>query len=266
MVRAALARARAAFPRIAMSDAAFTARLEDLCRREPRVEHRFDKVNIQDLFLAFACLEGDAAALGELDASYLKKAPAYVRRYLPDEAAVADVVQELGRRMLGYGEQAGPKLALYSGLGPLGAFVRVAAVRLAQTARRTTTRKREDEIGDEIVAATTPELLVLRRQYATELGLALRAALSSLARDERDMLRLHYYDGMSLEELAAAYKTSRATAARRLAAARATIIDAASAHLRKSLGPNAPDVASLFGFVKSDLDLGLSKILAKSGV
>lgn len=264
-LRAGIATGRAAWPMVRLTDAAFASRMAALFARDPSIAERFDHVHAADLFLAFACLEGDPAALAAFDATYLRRVPSYVRRYLPDDAAVADVVQELAQRMLGFAGDEVPKLSLYSGLGPLGAFVRVAAVRLAQTSRRSSSRRREDEIGERLVDATRdPELLVLRKQYATQLGEAMRAAVSGLEADDLDLLRLHYYDGMTLEELAATRSVSRATLARRLAAVRERVAAQAAVYLQQTLGAKAPDAASLFGLVRSRLDLGLSQVLGKS--
>ena len=79
--------------------------------------------------------------------------------------------------------------------------------------------------------------------------------------DERAVLKLHYLDGLSIDEVGVAYRVSRATAARWLAKARARVVDETQRRLSEKLGRSAPNADSLLAMVQSELHLSLSRII-----
>src|SRR3954469_5110678 len=154
-------------------------------------------------------------------------------------------------------EDAAGKLSLYTGRGPLGAWLRVAAIREAQNGKRR--GRRTVDANDVALVATHHDLEValLKQRYAKEFTEAFKAVLVTLSADERNVLRLHYLDGLTIEEVGKTYRVSRATAARWIASARDTIIERTQASLGDRLGDSAPHAASMLAFVKSQLDLSL---------
>jgi hypothetical protein len=60
----------------------------------------------------------------------------------------------------------------------------------------------------------------LRGKYEEDFRAAIQEALRSLSVDDRMLLRMHHRDGLSATELASILRASRATAHRRLQAAR----------------------------------------------
>jgi RNA polymerase sigma-70 factor (ECF subfamily) len=109
--------------------------------------------------------------------------------------------------------------------------------------------------------ATTldPELALIKRRYAAAFAAAFRATLAGLERDARNVLRLHHVDGLSIEEVAASYGVSRATAARWLARARAQIVEEVRGRLEERLGGSVPSPNALLSLIQSQLDLSIQK-------
>src|SRR4051794_14994753 len=81
-----------------------------------------------DVVLVCACLKGVAAAVNVLDRTIRDHVPTFVKRIDRDAEFANDVCQRLQERLLG---GAPPRLATYSGAGPLVNWLRVMAVRLA---------------------------------------------------------------------------------------------------------------------------------------
>ena len=101
----------------------------------------------------------------------------------------------------------------------------------------------------------------LRRTYAREFREAFAAAITELAPEDRALLRQHHIDGVGLDALALLHGVHRATAARRLAAARETIFLKVRRRLLHDLNVGNATVDSILRIVQSDLDLSIDRIL-----
>ena len=91
---------------------------------------------------------------------------------------------------------------------------------------------------------------------------AFKRVLAGLDESGRTILRLHYIDGLTMDQLARLYKTQRSTIARRVAEAREKILEATESLLRDEnrLSPSA--VASVIRQAKSRLDVTITRLLA----
>lgn len=223
-----------------------------------------EKLNAADLFLACACLHGNSAAWRELDRAHLARVPEFIGRIDRAPAFADEIRQRLAEKLL-HDDNGGPgKLGLYTGRGPLGAWIRVAAIREAQNAKR---GGRMNVDADDMTLASPdqdPEVQLLKRRYAAEFKEAFQGVLSSLSADERNVLRLHYLDGLTIEEVGKAYRVSRATAARWIADARDKIVERIQKSLGERLkgkirGADAPRAESMLAFVRSQLDMSLRR-------
>jgi RNA polymerase sigma-70 factor (ECF subfamily) len=217
-----------------------------------------ERLHAADLYLAFACLQQNRAAWRALDRQYLGRVGEFVGRIDRSPAFADEVRQRLAEKLLHDGAGA-PKLALYTGRGPLGAWIRVAAVREAQNARRAARHAVDPDDVPLAAPDEDPEVQLLKKRYATEFKEALQAVLTTLSADERNVLRLHYLDAMTIEEVGRAYGVSRATAARWIAEARTKIVERIQRTLSDRFGKSAPQPESLLAFVRSQLDMSLRK-------
>lgn len=178
-----------------------------------------------DLFLCCACVAAQPAALESFESQNAAVAEAAIRRIDADADFVRDALQELWKRLL-LGEQA--KVRSYSGRGPLQAWVRVAATRVALDRRRADKRhaKREVELPESLAACeAAPEVAVLKARYGQVFQDALHRAVARLSEQDRNVLRMHVVGRCSIDEIGVAYAVHRATAARWIERARGLIYD-----------------------------------------
>jgi len=115
--------------------------------------------------------------------------------------------------------------------------------------------------GPATVAEHDPELALIRRRFGVDFHAALSAAFASLELRDRNLLRLHFVDRMSIDALAPIFAVSRATAARHLASARALLVERTVDQLGARLSLRGSELASLVRQVRSKLEISLSAIL-----
>lgn len=220
-----------------------------------------------DLYLACACATGDSRALRAFDDEILVPAARAVRT-IDDAPAFADEVCQRLRASLLVGDGAErPRIVDYAGRGPLRAWVGVAAVRHALMLRRGQQRQREvssdDDWTGKLTQASTgnPELDLVKREHAEAFGAALRDAAAALEPRLRATLRMHFVDGLSIDEIGAAYGVHRATAARWIQRARDELFAGTRERLRERLALSPSELDRVTALVQSQLDVSLSTLL-----
>jgi RNA polymerase sigma-70 factor (ECF subfamily) len=221
-----------------------------------------------DLYLAAACLSGDPAALDALERGFLVRIEDQVRRIDASPAFASEVRQQLREHLLVGRRDEHPRLADYAGRGPLGAWLRVAVVRLALNLVAMQKSAREQELDERLLQASDandPELELLHARYGPMLRQAIRTALTELTSRQRNLLRLNLGVGLSTAKIAVAYRVDQSTVVRWLQAARAAVRDATYEHLCAELGASTREVQRLTGLLLSRLDLSLSAILRNDG-
>ena len=249
-------RARRRWPKIRLELGAYCAFVH------ARVPDELEQRALDDLYLACACLAHDPHALAVLDVDILSRVADFVATVSRAPIFADEIRIDLTTRLvLGHAGKA-PKLLGYTGRGALAAFGKVAALRLAQSHRRLT-RTSEELTGEEALASGNAELLLTRRTQASAFRTALRSALDSLDPTGRALLKSRFLDGVALEDVAAAHGISRATAARRLVAARAAIHESMTLLLRDRYGADAPTPAELLADVHSELSMRLRDYFKK---
>lgn len=218
---------------------------------------------LSDLFLACAVLDGDAPALRTFDDQLLTPARSSIARVHPAPEFVDDASQELRTKLL-LGPE--PRLTRYQGRTPLGAWVRVVAVRLARDVARTHAFRPLDSQGDGDLALAAgasiePELQLLKNRLSDTFQSALRAGLTSLSVRERTVLRMHLIQRLSIDQIAVPYGVHRATAARWLTDVR----DKLQAQVRARVSSAHPNLSpseidSLGRLVESQMHVTLSRL------
>jgi RNA polymerase sigma-70 factor (ECF subfamily) len=243
-VRVAWERGRAAFPALALGSEAFAV----LAARHVEKAHALgqaDRLQDGDLFLACACLARIPGALDRFEELY---GP------LPwSGSAHGEAARELRQAMLvklfvpdAAGEE--PKIAEYSGRGKLAAWISIAVARAAVDQRRIEQRTRpiSDSFAEKLARSGRDiEISFLRGRYEEDFRAALHQALAALTDGDRTLLRLHYREGLTAAQLAPIVQASRATAHRRLQAAREELSRRVREHLKARLQVGAGELEGL---------------------
>jgi RNA polymerase sigma-70 factor (ECF subfamily) len=247
---------RLRWPDVPLTYERFAAHLAILVIDEARL-----MIHAADLFLAIAAVRGDARALQHFDREYLRPAKAAVARIDRAPHFVDDVMQHLRLVLLTGAE---PKLGTYAAAGRLLDWVRVSAVRTALNLKRAEYRilPTEDVRFDALLPAVEGELDGVRGRYVQEVQLALADCFKRLAPRERNLLRLHFIDGLSLDALATMHGVHRATVARWLVSIRRALLDEACSRLGGEQRLASRSVRSLYRWLEQDLHLSISKLLA----
>jgi RNA polymerase sigma-70 factor (ECF subfamily) len=216
-------------------------------------------VRASDLFLACACADGDREALAIFEAELMARVPGFLLRTRAPQPVVDEVCQILREKLFVAPAGGAPKIASYSGRGTLESWLRVLAVRTAVDLRRVrvdTPAERDDD-RDSGDSHPDPEIDFLKTRYRDAFNDALRSSLATLSGEHRNVLRMHFVDGLTLDQLATFFHIHRATVSRRVAAAREAIRDQVRAVLQERLGLPAHEFESLFRILRSQLDVSL---------
>jgi RNA polymerase sigma-70 factor (ECF subfamily) len=215
-----------------------------------------------DLALARAAVAGDARAIDTLERGPLRQIGDFVARIDPT-VAFAEEVRQVVREKLLVGPAPGQpgRLAEYAGTGPLGGWIRVVAVRVALDLKRAAGQERAGDGADRVAeVALDPEMRLLRERHQGPFQDALGEALFSLSARERNLLRLHFAEGFTLEQLATSYQVHRATVARWIASARQAVLDQVARRLGESMGMSAGEVDSVVRLLGGQIDVSLSRL------
>ncbi|HET9036714.1 MAG TPA: sigma-70 family RNA polymerase sigma factor, partial [Myxococcaceae bacterium] len=221
-----LAGAEARWPDVCVDPRRFVTHWAAQLSRASDVGAAVDQLHLPDLYLAFACAEGNACALREFG-TLLSSVAGAVRSVDATPAFVDEILQRLRTRVLVPENARTPRILDYAGRGSLENWLRAGALRLALNARRDARRGPEplpDASLWEPAAPTADRTLeLLQGRYAPEFGRALREAFASLEGGERNVLRMHFLEGLSLNQIAAMYQVNKLTISRRMAKARETL-------------------------------------------
>lgn len=252
--------ARAAWPKIGIAPADFVAHLARHARSTPAPLAFLEAVHASDLYLACAAALHDRAALTAFEEHFMVHVPEYVLRVRIGREAVDEVKQTMRERLLmGDGD---PKIAEYSGKGALGGWLRVTAVRTALNQLRGSGPNAASEtLREDLAVAGDPELAYVKEHAHDLLNDAFKRVLSGLDANERAILRLHYFEGLTMDQLARLYQTPRSTIARRVAEARTAILAATENLLRDERRMSPSAIASVIREARSRLEVTISRLL-----
>jgi RNA polymerase sigma-70 factor (ECF subfamily) len=246
-----------AWPRVTVTAAALAAHLDRL--GIPHADH----AHAADLYLACACAINDAAAIATFDHEFAPLIAAAVRRLESATDFVDEVTQVIRERLLVAPADGAPRIAEYGGRGPLRAWVRIAAMRIAINMLRD--RRRDVLVDDdrffEVIAHEQGAhgSAEKYREAATE---SLRAAFTTLTPRERNLLRMHHLHGLTVDDLAPTLGVHRATVARWLAASRESLLAATRAGLITRLDVGEATVDSILRGIASQVDISVVRLLA----
>jgi RNA polymerase sigma-70 factor (ECF subfamily) len=263
-VRRHLDGARAAYPDVRVDDDRFLAHLAR-CLPAEETADALATLHGADLYLALACGLGDPRAIAELEKRFIAEVPDSLTR-LAQKVQPDEVVQVLRAKLLVAEQGATPKILDYSGRGPLGGWLRVAAIRTALDLTRRGANERpsagDDALLEVPASIEDPELEHIRARHRADFKSAFEAALRSLSKEDRNILRLHLVDSLNIDEIGTIFQVHRATAARWIARCREKVHDETRRILLERLRIGDTELTSILGIVRSQLDLSINRLLS----
>lgn len=246
----ALAAAAAAWPELPPPDDGFASQIAGL----------EDTTHVGDLFLAYHASRGEPAAVTELRTLLAEQRGALRKTGAPPEL-IEELLAELPADLLVTRDSAPPRIHGYRGRGPLGAWLRVVAVRAIIDRRRRAGEPADEARIAALAADDDPELAMLRRMYKGQIETAFAEALRTASPEERLLLRQSHLDGLGIDRLAILHGVHRATVARRLQAARANLLERVREILSSQLKIGHDTFTSIVRLVRSELAISLERYL-----
>lgn len=241
-------------PGLSLARAVFQAFLED----------RESDTHLDDLYLACAASHGDQVAIAVLEAEHFPALRMIIGRAHPKARDLDDLLQGVRERLFSASPGGRPKIAEYTGRSSLAAWLRVVTNRHVVSVRRKRTEEPTDE-GVELLpsgdAGADPELAYLRNTFRDVFQAAFRAAACTLDSEARNVLRYHYIDGLSIDEIGAIYKLHRVSASRRVRRARDLLVERTRSELRKAHFETSSELESILRAVESEVELSIKAIL-----
>ncbi|MCK8500193.1 MULTISPECIES: sigma-70 family RNA polymerase sigma factor [Myxococcus] len=254
--------AREAHPTLTIAPEDFVRHLATRLPTEGNVGEALGHVRADELLLAHACARGDARALARLEERLFSQVDTWFPR--EDATLVAEVRQHLRQRLLVPEATQPPRIASYSGRGPLARWARAIATRLLIDLKQRDPVQlplEEASAETEALVAQDPELSLILARHRDDFRHALEEALGTLTPHERTLLRLHHVDNLSVGSVAIMYRTSRSTASRWILQARTRLVEGTRQSLAARLALAPPELESLLGVFRSHLEVSLHRLL-----
>lgn len=248
-------RCRAALPELAVEPEGFLRYVHS------HGHHRLDDLHEEDLYLAFACLTGLSNALARFEQRYGEDLHRTLCRL--DKRVHEDAAQILRQRLFVGGASSQPKIASYSGRGPLRRWLRVVAGRiLLELVAKHEPLADDWEVAELPVAGDDPEHAYLKARYRTEYKQAFEAALAALPDRPRTILAQYHVDGLTIDQLGALYGVHRVTASRWVNKAEDQLRQGVVDWLDRRFGLSPLELRSLTRLVRSNLSLSLTRVMS----
>lgn len=260
-----LGEAKEAWPRISIGDSFFMGYLAQRIPEGVDPMESLESLFVSDLYLAASTIQGDLGALDAFNEQYRGAVFRSAQRVEKQGIQPDDATQELMEYLLLPRGERPPALALYSGQGPLLAYVRVSSLRRALKMLKKENQlpsegglERVMELAD---ADDDPELAVLKQTYRGEFKEAFHQALGALDSGERNLLRYHYLTDLNTRQIGKLLNLHQSNVVRRLATVRAALQVQTRENLMSKLDLGASKFQSIMMLVQSQLDLSIERVL-----
>lgn len=252
-------RGASAWPSLEVPDEDIGAAIGAAIVDEPDLATAIDDLHAEDLWLASACALGQRAAIEALDEKLVTLRPT-LARIGAGRDTIDDLMQQVRTRLLADAEDRPARIRSYRGRGDLRSWLKVVLVR---DGMRAVKRERQaplpsDELDVLMDPGADPELQAMRGTYAQSFRAAFGEALGELSARDRNVLRYHLVDGLSIDELGAIYRVHRATAARWLVKIRETLYEVTRRKLLESLALSPSELDSVIRMIRSRLDASIA--------
>lgn len=241
-----------------------------------------DEIRADDLCLIIACERGDESAWEDLVANFDSTVKAAARKISSNHEDAEDLASSIWAELYGLRQDAEgnkkSKLGYYSGRGSLAGWLRAVVSQLAVDQYRKTSKfvqieeDREfenlaneaaaDNDGHLVARTGTPEDLLTEKQTQGDVTEALRAAIAGLEAEDRLILKLYYFDGLKLKDIAGTFGYHEATASRKLTRVQGEIRKAVERELKTRHGWTDSEVKRYLSETAAGLGINLETMFA----
>ena len=265
LVAKALAEGRATYGDLDVPKARLVERLVRTLAEHDVPDAAIGRLRGGDLCLACACVEGDKRAIAVLEDRYGADVQRAYSRLRSSRLSYDDFRQGVRQKLFA---PPAPKIAEYGGLGDLRAWLRIVSTRTALDMLRALRRVEQPASSNAILAVPAPnddpDLAYLKRLYGKEVAVAVEKAAADLRPEERNVLREHYAQGLTIDQIGAVHGIHRATAARRVQRARDALLERARGLLAERLGVSDAEIDSIMRLVQSEIQISVQRVFAES--
>lgn len=266
LLQETLRSAREAWPSIDLTGQEFVQYLADRLPVGDDPLTALERMHHGDLYLACACSGGHEHALKVFTEHFSGVITRAAQRVEAQGVAADEARQELMTHLLVARGDRAPAIALYSGQGPLRAYLRVAALHKAlhmlKKLKKEPTGKGLDEMLMIADSADDPELAVLKQTYRKDFKIAFQAALADLKSEERNLLRYHFLSDLNTRQIGQLCGIDQSTVVRHLARVRGSLLAATRQRLMANLGLGDSKFQSILRLVQSRLDVSIERMLS----
>lgn len=221
-----------------------------------------DAERAADLYLACACEDRHEQAVRVLEQEYMPGARSAMSRLTRSDHQLDDALQELRGRLLA---KASPKIAGYTGRGPLWKWIRITAMRTAQDYLKSKDARpagSEDLVDHLLKDGLDPETELIRQRYQTVFREALSVSVSRLGPRERTLLRLRYLEKQEVDQLAVIFRAHRATIHRWLQNIRDQLLEGVEERLRQQVPElSRSETFSIWRAVRSQIHISFARLV-----
>jgi RNA polymerase sigma-70 factor (ECF subfamily) len=111
-----------------------------------------------------------------------------------------------------------------------------------------------------VAAPSDAEAAYVKSRYGDRLQVAMNHAIAALSPEQRNLLKLHFVDGLTFDEMAERLGSHRVTVWRHIAAAREAISEGTRRQLLDESSIPASEFESIVRVIHSQLHLSLGQI------
>ncbi len=242
-----------------------------------------DSLRADDLCLIIACENGDEEAWGDMVLSFDSNVKSAAYKFAKNKEDAEDLAGSIWAELHGLktdkeGKTKG-KLAYYSGKGSLGGWLRAVTNQLAIDQFRKMKRivqaedDREFELlaqdssesadgGSMISTPQSPEDLFGTAEAEDDVVCALHGAIEGLGDEDRLIMKLYYFEGLKLKDIADTFGYHEATASRKIVRVQTAIRGAVEESLKEKHGWNESEVKKYLTEIAENLGLNLETLFS----
>jgi RNA polymerase sigma-70 factor, ECF subfamily len=216
-----------------------------------------------ELFLSFACSISDPKALKAFEEQYGPIVEGVRKRFGPRAPEQRELWADIQQHLFAPREtEAELRIAGYSGQAELRSWLKVVTTRYMLS--RIEAQKPEDPIDDRLlegmrIGTNTPEYQMQREESRGHFKRAFSESVAALGARERQILRLAFAEGLTIDDLGALYGTHRTTAFRNLKQASERLGAELRARLREALKLNDGEYDRWCESLRSGIDLSVHR-------